>query len=186
MSSSVSTITDKTVECNLDASRYRRILVTVVAVVVGYLAFSVWMFDLPSVARKWSPERATMFMLDTYAHKDVVLMEWDRADDIDVYFEAKIYEYEKDPVWFSRSNAVTGSRVEIENGSYFVLKGNTVELHGWPGLEAPLIFGRYADGRPRILGYENRRDALPDWIRWTENKIEVRPDLYTRLQVFGR
>ena len=71
MSSSVGTITDKTIECNLDASRYRRILVTVVALVVGYLAFSVWMFDLPSVARKWSPERATMFMLDTYAHSSM-------------------------------------------------------------------------------------------------------------------
>jgi phosphonate transport system permease protein len=156
------------------------------AVVISYLAFSVWMFDLPSVARKWSPERATMFMLDTYAHKDVVLMEWDRADDIDVYFEAKVYEYEKDPDWFSRSSPVSGSRVDIDNGSYFVLTGETVTLHDWPGLDAPLVFGRTADGLPQIVGYENKRDQLPDWIRWTENKIEVRPDLYTRLQVFAR
>ena len=186
MSSSISTISNKTLECNSASARYRKILATVFVVVVGYLAFSVWMFDLPSVARKWSPERATMFMLDTYAHKDVVMMEWDRADDIDVYFEAKIYEYEKDPEWFSRSTPAAGSRVQIDNGSYFVLTGNTVELHDWPGLDAPLIFGRYGDGRPRILGYENNRSAIPDWIRWTENKIEVRPDLYTRLQVFGR
>ena len=87
MNTSVDTISDKTLECNLASARYRKILAAVFAVVVGYLAFSVWMFDLPSVARKWSPERATMFMLDTYAHKDVVMMEWDRADDIDVYFE---------------------------------------------------------------------------------------------------
>lgn len=186
MSTPVTTISEKMLECQVADSRYRRILAAVLTVIAGYLAFSVWMFDLPSIARKWSPERATMFLLDTYAHKDVVLMEWDRPDDIDVYFEAKIYEYVKDPDWFTRSAPLSGSRVDIDNGAYFVLRGDTVELHDWPTLDAPLIFSRFTDGRPRIVGFENNRDAIPDWIRWTENKIEVRPDLYTRLQVFGR
>lgn len=186
MSTSITTITDKMAECNAEASRYRRMLATVFAVIAAYLAFSVVMFDIPSIAKKWSPERATMFMLDTYAYKDVVLMEWDRSDDIDVYFEAKTYEYTKDPDWFMRSSPSVGSRVDFDNGAYFILRGDTVTLNDWPTLDAPLVFGRNASGRPTVVGYENRRQELPEWIRWTENKIEVRPDLYTRLQVFQR
>jgi len=34
-----------------------------------------------------------------------------------------------------------------------------------------------------VVGYENRLEDLPEWMRQTKNKVEIRPSLFERLQI---
>ena len=69
------------------ARRQRILTYGVFAVIAAYFVASFIQFDLGSIAKKWSPDRASLFMLDTYAHKDHVTMRWNKPDEIEVRFE---------------------------------------------------------------------------------------------------
>lgn len=155
------------------------------AVIVVYLVITTIQFDLASIARKWSPERASIFLLDTYAHKDHVTMRWNSPEKLRVAFEGGYREiYQTWPEWLVQ-RPDGGRAVTFENGGAMVFHQDRVTMESWPGLERPLVFKRGADEKPYVEGYIGRESELPDWIRWTENKIEVRPSLYERLQVFN-
>ncbi|MEO1306822.1 MAG: hypothetical protein AAFV38_02540, partial [Pseudomonadota bacterium] len=51
------------------AKRHRLWFFAGLAVILTYLAFSWVQFDLGSLRKNWKPERAALFVLDTYAHK---------------------------------------------------------------------------------------------------------------------
>jgi len=52
-----------------------------------YFTLSFIQFDLGSIARKWDPERASRFILDTYAHKDHVTLRWNKPGEFRIAFE---------------------------------------------------------------------------------------------------
>ena len=42
--------------------------------IIVYLIIAILSLDIFQIHKKWSPERASLFALDTYAHKDHVTM----------------------------------------------------------------------------------------------------------------
>jgi phosphonate transport system permease protein len=165
----------------------RRIIwtATTFGLIVLYLAISFVQFDLIGVARKWSPERASLFILDTYAHKDHITMRWKTPDNIRIAFEGGYREvYKTPPSWFTVDPKTKGRIVHFDNGGKITLYRDRVTMSDWPGTEQAFTFRLNASGKPFVEGYAGRSDALPGWIRVTENKIEVRPSLYERLQVY--
>ncbi len=164
------------------ASRQRFWVFGVMAVIVGYLAFSWMQFDIGSLKEKWRPDRAAMFVLDTYANKDHVTMLWQKPDEIKVTFEGGYrHVYDPKPEWYSEDVA-GGDTITYGNGGKVTFSENEITLN-WPNESETFRFRRDADNKPYVVGYEGRLDELPEWIRQTENKVEVRPSLFERLQV---
>ena len=162
--------------------RFRWTLVTFV-IIAGYFALSFIQFDLGSIARKWNPERAALFILDTYAHKDHVTVRWNKPGQFRIAFEGGYREvYKTHPKWFDKVGD-DGGAVNFDNGGKITILKDRVEMSNWPGTDETYVFRLGKNGKPVVVGYEGRAEDLPNWMRWTENKVEVRPSLYERLQV---
>ncbi|MEM7377274.1 MAG: phosphonate ABC transporter, permease protein PhnE [Pseudomonadota bacterium] len=168
-----------------DAQRQRRWFFGGLAVILGYLALSWVQFDIGSLRDKWRPDRAALFVLDTYANKDHVTMQWDTPEDITVSFEGgHRHVYAQPPAWFA-VDADGGRTVTYVNGASATFFRDEVAF-AWPEDDTVYRFRLNENGKPYVVGYQDRLDALPDWIRQTRNKVEVRPTLFERLQVGSR
>lgn len=164
------------------AHRQRVWFFIALAVITGYLAFSWVQFDIGSLRDKWRPDRAAMFVLDTYANKDHVTMRWQEPDNIKVSFEGgHRHVYDPKPEWY-RESADGGDTMTYGNGGEVTFYSDEITLV-WPDNNETYRFRLNSAGKPYVVGYENRLHELPDWIRQTENKVEVRPSLFERLQV---
>lgn len=169
-------------QATANAKRHKAITFGVILGLIGYVIVSLIQFEIASIPQKWSSERAALFVLDTYAYKDHVEFTWDAPDEIELSFEGGFRAiYREPPEWY-----VVGTQfdtVQFEDDQTMRIYRDRVELHGsWPDLTQPLVVGRDAAGRPDILS----SGPIPDWVRVTENKVEVRPSLFERLQVYGR
>ncbi len=164
------------------ASRHRLWFIGALSVITVYLGFSWVQFEIGSVIDRWRPDRAALFVLDTYAHKDHVTMRWKTPDEVKVAFEGGHREvYDPKPDWFVE--APDGGRViSFDNGGTITLYDTFVTMT-WPDQDETFEFRLNADSKPHVVGYEDRIDALPEWMRQTENKVEIRPSLFERLQV---
>ncbi len=164
------------------ARRHQYWFIAAAAVILSYLAFSWVQFDIGNLRNKWRPDRAALFILDTYAHKDHVTMRWTTPDEIQVAFEGgHRHVYDPKPDWFAeRSDG--GRQITFGNGGVTTFYDNEITLD-WPGTDETYVFRLGSDGKPFVVGYENRSEDLPDWIRQTTNKIEVRPSLFERVQI---
>ncbi|MEM9715104.1 MAG: ABC transporter permease subunit [Pseudomonadota bacterium] len=188
------------------ARKGRNRFIMAVVAVIAYLSF--FMFSLPERVGNWggiferaynvnqelsidvfgalermNPERAALYMLDTYAHKDHVTMRWSEQDKVEVSLEGsfqRVYDETNMPAWFS--NDGTRRAIEFENGGVITILPDLVQME-WPGYDEVFEFALNADGKPYVVGYDGREDDLPDFMRRTENKVEVRPSLFERLQV---
>ena len=189
----------------LDARARTRSWWTIAAIVgiLVYLAASFYQFDLGSIARKWNPQNASLFVLDSYAHKDHVTMRWSRPDNLRIAFEGGYREvYQTPPKWMTE-RADGGRVANFHHGGKIVFYRDRVTMEDWPDTPGTFVFRRQQaknpdgslrkDNRgqpyyvPHIEGYETPEQiaTLPEWMRVTENKVEIRPTLYERLQVFG-
>ena len=164
------------------AGRHRLFFWGAMAFILSYLAISWFQFDIGSIKQKWKPERAALFVLDTYAYKDHVTTRWTNPEDVVISFEGgHRHIYDPKPDWYA-DNGANGRIVTFSNGGQVVLLNNAVELD-WPGENEIYRFELNADGKPFVVGYQDRIDQLPAWIRQTTNKVEIRPSLFERLQV---
>lgn len=167
------------------ALRHRFWFFSGLAVIIAYLSFSWVQFDVGSLAQKWRPDRAALFVLDTYAHKDHITMRWSEPETIEVSFEGgHRHVYDPKPTWFEE-NPDGGRQITYGNGGIVTFYNDEITLD-WPDQTETFRFQLNAAGKPFVVGYQTRLDALPEWIRQTENKIEVRPSLFERLQVGTR
>ena len=151
--------------------------------IILYLIFSYISFDIPAVRAKWNPERAALYMLDTYAYKDHVTMRWSEPEKLEVSLEGSfqaVYDETNMPEWFTVED--DARTVSFENGGLITIYNDYVEMD-WPGYDEIFTFELNADGKPYVVGYDGREDALPEFMRRTANKVEVRPSLRERLQV---
>lgn len=163
------------------AKRHRLWFFAGLAVILTYLAFSWVQFDLGSLRKNWKPERAALFVLDTYAHKDHVVMRWKTSDEVDIRFEGgHRHVYDPAPDWFQVEGEAR--TISFANGGTITYFTDYVTMD-WPDQDETFEFRLNADGKPYVVGYENRLEELPPWMRQTANKIEIRPTLYERLQV---
>jgi len=163
------------------AKRQRIWFFAVAAVILSYLAFSWVQFDIGSMRDRWRPDRAALFVLDTYAHKDHATMRWKTPDEFQIAFEGgHRHVYDPKPDWYAEVGG--GREMTFNNGGVITFFDDYVTMD-WPGYDETYRFELNADGKPYVVDYQNRLDELPEWIRQTENKVEVRPSLYERLQV---
>jgi len=187
MSTTVDQAAYEAIQTDIDkaAGRHRLLFWGVMAVIMAYLAFSWVQFDIGSLAKKWKPERAALFVLDTYAHKDHVTTRWASLDKVVISFEGgHRHIYDPKPDWYA-DNGADGRVVTFGNGGKVILLADSVELD-WPGENEIYRFELNSNGKPFVVGYQDRLDELPGWIRQTANKVEIRPSLFERLQVGTR
>ncbi len=165
-----------------EAKRNKRITFGVIIGLIAYIIFSVIQFEIASIPQKWSSERAALFILDTYAYKDHVEFTWEQPDEIEISFEGGFRAiYQEPPAWYAVGTQF--DTVQFEGDQTMRVYRDRIELHGgWPDLTQPIVFGRDASGSPAVLS----SGPIPDWVRVTENKVEVRPSLFERLQVYAR
>jgi phosphonate transport system permease protein len=155
------------------------------AICFAYLVFAFYNLGLNKAIDSWNPERASLFLLDMYAHKDHVTRTAREPDEVRIALEGDFRAiYKEPPAWYAFNAATGGARVSFENGGVMTIYPDRATVE-WHGAAQTYEFRKYENGKPFIVGFENNRSGLPDWIRWTENKIEARPDLYARMQ-FGR
>lgn len=169
-------------EVDTAARKHRWWFFGILAVISAYLVFSWFQFDIGSVREKWRPDRAALFVLDTYAHKDHVTMRWNTPDEVQIAFEGgHRHVYDPKPDWFQEQTD-GGRVVTFDNGGWITLYDTYVTMD-WPGYDETFIFELNDDNKPFVVGYQDRLEELPEWMRQTANKIEIRPSLYERLQV---
>ncbi|MEM9045011.1 MAG: phosphonate ABC transporter, permease protein PhnE [Pseudomonadota bacterium] len=154
------------------------------AVVVIYFFASFVQFELFRVVERWNPDRAALFVLDTYAHKDHITMRWKEPEEIRVAFEGgHRHVYDPLPAWFTYTDD-GGQVVDFDNGGTMTIYKDRVVMASWPKTTRDYVFLRNEGGSPYVEDYKDNPQDLPDFIRVTENKIEVRPTLFERLQVY--
>ncbi|MEM7521149.1 MAG: phosphonate ABC transporter, permease protein PhnE [Pseudomonadota bacterium] len=172
----------KVAEVDRSARRQRIWFFSALAVSLAYLTLSWVQFDIGSIREKWRPDRAALFVLDTYAHKDHVTMRWSAPEEVTVAFEGGHRQtYDPKPAWFTQERD-GGRKIVYGNGGIVTFYDDVITLK-WPDDDETYRFGLGPDGKPQVLGYQGRLDDMPDWIRQTANKVEVRPSLFERLQV---
>ncbi len=150
-----------------------------------YFVFSILSF-IPDGKKIWFPDRASLFVLDTYAYKEHVDMRWDEPGEIRATYEGGrnfVYSDERTPEWLDRGDDQT--TVNFDNGGSMSILPDRVTMDNWPGTDASLIFS-VVDETPTVRWADNSSAPLPEWVRVTESKIEVRPSLYERLQVYKK
>ncbi len=165
--------------------RGREVAVGAIILVALYIVVSLMQFDLGGVARRWDPTKAALFTLDLYAYKDHVSHEWD-AFEPKVSFEGgHRFVYEPAPEWLAATDD-NGYAVNFDSGIQFVLYQDAAVVKNVPDATQEYEIKRDDQGRPFVVGFQDRPEDLPDWIRATENRVEVRPSLWERMQVYGR
>ena len=177
---------------SVEKKAYYQKLITLVSIgaILLYFVFSIIQFDLGSISRKWSPERASRLFLDTYAHKDHVVMNWKDTSKISVNFEGDYrYQYPSFPEWLERIG--DGKDIAIltfNSGSKAIFRDDKIIFEQSKSEDRKFIFGIGDNGKPYAEAYDNdgNEKDLPNWIRVTESKVEVRPSLYERIQIYKR
>ena len=150
----------------------------VVSIGLLYLMYVVSFFDLHNIGKRWNTERASFFALDSYAHKVHVQSYWKNPVKLKVTLEGSRFEtYDPYPEWVTGSKN-ENKRIDFGDDGYLVLLDNKVVMH-WSG-GVPITVTRPVNGK---LGIQSVED-LPDYVRVTKNKINVRPSLYSRVQFY--
>lgn len=164
------------------AFRLRLITLGTIAVLAVYYVASFVQFDIASIAARWSPERASLFLLDTYAYRNQVEMRWDRPGVTAMFDGNRRAIYQTPPDWLDVAG--DDAVMHFDNGGRVEFYPDRVVLAAWPKTDRDYTFRVSPEGRPFVEGFENGEPGLPGFIRVTANKVEVRPSLYERVQVY--
>ncbi|MDF1793149.1 MAG: phosphonate ABC transporter, permease protein PhnE [Thalassobaculaceae bacterium] len=154
--------------------------VGLLVLVLAYLTYACFAFDIPELIAKSRLDRGVLLGLDSVAYKVHVEKNL-RRDLFEVAVEGErtaTYDEAALPDWVT----VTGpsgndGRVDIDmgDGYRFVIEGKSLTMTG-PGLERP--FTVTAGGK--TLTWEG---DTPSWIDLNPKKVEARPTLLKRVQV---
>ncbi|MFX4220315.1 MAG: phosphonate ABC transporter, permease protein PhnE [Thalassobaculum sp.] len=154
--------------------------VGLVVLVVAYLSYAFFAFDIPDLIAKSRLDRGILLGLDSVAYKVHVEKNL-RRDLFEVAVEGErtaTYDEAALPDWVT----VTGpngyeGRVDIEmSGGYrFTIEGESLTVTG-PGLSTPFV--ATAGGEELVWSGD-----VPAWVDLDPRKIEVRPTLFDRVQV---
>lgn len=169
-------------------ARGRRMAVLgTIGVLLAYITISFIQFDLGGIARKWNPTNAAIFILDSYAYKDHVTMDWRKPENVTTkvsYEGGHRFVYDPAPDWYADEG--DARIVSFDSGAEVALFDDHVELIGWPTRPDELfVFRRDETQIPYVVGYESRPEDLPEGFRVTKTKVEIRSsDLFERIQVY--
>ena len=120
-----------------------------------YLIIGFFTLDVVDIPKKWKPQNAAMFVLDTYAHKDHVTMKWENPDDIKIAFEGNyrsVYGRENldksIPEWFYKNFDNIGNVIEFNNEGKAILYTDRVERATFPKYERDFTIKQNTNGKP--------------------------------------
>ena len=158
-----------------------------------YLVIGFFTLDVVDIPKKWKPQNAAMFVLDTYAHKDHVTMKWENPDDIKIAFEGNYRSvYGRDnldksiPEWFYKNSDNIGNVIEFNNEGKAILYKDRVEIVNFPKYERDFTIKLNTNGKPYVVGSEDLAKDDLKGFRITENRVEFRPTLHERVQVYPK
>ena len=158
-----------------------------------YLVIGFFTLDVVDIPKKWKPQNAAMFVLDTYAHKDHVTMKWENPDDIKIAFEGNYRSvYGRDnldksiPEWFYKNSDNIGNVIEFNNEGKAILYKDRVEIVNFPKYERNFTIKLNTNGKPYVVGSEDLAKDDLKGFRITENRVEFRPTLHERVQVYPK
>ena len=158
-----------------------------------YLIIGFFTLDVVDIPKKWKPQNAAMFVLDTYAHKDHVTMKWENPDDIKIAFEGNYRSvYGRDnldksiPEWFYKNSDNIGNVIEFNNEGKAILYKDRVEIVNFPKYERDFTIKLNTNGKPYVVGSEDLAKDDLKGFRITENRVEFRPTLHERVQVYPK
>ena len=160
--------------------RSRLAPLTIVAIGFLYLVYLFFYFDFANIGDRWRTDRAQIFALDSYAYKVHVETKWRDISKLKVALEGSRWEtYKTLPSWIDQQ--ADGSSI-IDMGDFGVinLTKDRIEMN-WAEPAKPIIIERKTDGTLKVL--EGR--PLPSWMRISKSKIDIRPDLFARVQITG-
>ena len=162
-------------------------------IILIYLIVCFFTLDFVDIPKKWKPQNGAMFVLDTYAHKDHVTMKWESPDDIKIAFEGNYRSvYGRDNLdksitdWFYKNSDNIGKVIEFNNLGKAILYKDRVEIVNFPKYERDFTIKLNANGKPYVVGSENLAKSELKGFRITENRVEFRPTLHERIQVYPK
>jgi phosphonate transport system permease protein len=176
------TTTGLTADVERAARRQRLYTLGGICLVVVYLFAALLQFDVQRSLERLSLDRAAIFLLDTYAYKDHATMRWSDAREVEVTYEGSRRMVYDDAPWLVRDATTATTAVLFENGGRVVFHDDRLVLTDWPDVEGEIVFGLDRDGDPTADMASGA--SLPAWIRVSDNKVEARPSLYERFQIY--
>ncbi len=150
-------------------------------ILIAYCLITANQFGLFRISDNWYADRVNLMLLDTYANKDHIVKKWGSEEKVEVFFEgSKKMTFDPLPGYVGKLEKNNYS-VEFVSGRTVKLFDSFVELHGYDNEKKPIILGLDKNGKPNVIEPEGK---IPAWIRVTENKVEVRPNLFERIQIY--
>lgn len=161
--------------------RSRLAPLSIVSIGFLYLVYLFFYFDFGNIADRWRADRAQIFALDSYAYKVHVEAKWRDPSKLKVTLEGSRWEtYKTLPNWVDQQ--ANGTAI-IDMGDFGVinLTKDRIEMN-WSEPAKPIIVERQSDGELTVLGGL----PSPSWVRISKNKIDIRPDLFARVEITGK
>ena len=150
--------------------RSRRLTaIAVPAVILLYLTYTFFAFDIPGLASRARMDNAAILLSDFWSHKTHVTMD-NATGEVVVAIEGEnkgTYPDGMLPDWVMRDGAVT--RVDLGDGNVVVIdpKGSSYGVPGYGLITMALVGGKVALTAPQ---------PIPDWISVSDNRVSVTTD----------
>ncbi len=150
----------------------RRAALAVPVVILAYLVYVFFAFDIPGLADRARLDNAATLVADSYSHKVHVTRD-NRSGDIIVSKEGErraIYPPELEPDWVERDAG--GVRVALEDGHSVILGPDNSAVYLHPD------FGRIEAQASRAGGVQINlaEEDLPEWISYSRARLDVTTD----------
>ena len=149
----------------------RRLALAIPAVLLAYLVYVFFAFDIPGLAERLRLDNAATLVADSYSHKVHVTRD-NRSGEITVAKEGErraTYPQALEPGWVQRGDGV---RVELEGGHAVILGAENTATYLHPE------FGRIEAQASRSGGVQiDVAEAdLPDWISHSSARLDIRTE----------
>lgn len=155
--------------------RTTRIGFAMLALVLVYLTYTWFAFDVPALIKSAKPERAALLATDAVAHKVHVTRMLRRGTTAIAIEGERTATYQTPPDWV----AVDGEKLTVDlEDSYTVTMlatSLTFDVPDYGPIRVSVQDGRVITDLPP--------GRKPDWLRVTSAKFDARPDLGRRVQV---
>ena len=156
--------------------------------IISYSIFAFYSLGFNKLTDQFKPDFAAKLIQDSYSYKDHVNTKWSDTSDVTISYEGGAftkYDPKDFPEWFL-SDTNKQSVIFNNQGIIDIFK-DKIEMKGFGNEEEKnlLLTFKLLNGKPTVEGYTFDDPKLPKWIRVTENKVEVRPSLFERLQVYS-
>ncbi|WP_372892027.1 phosphonate ABC transporter, permease protein PhnE [Rhodosalinus sp.] len=147
----------------------RRLAFAVPAVILAYLVYVFFAFDIPGLADRARLDNAAKLVADSYSHKVHVTRD-NRSGEITVSKEGErrgTFPPEMEPEWIARDDG--GARVTLEDGHAVIFGADNGAVYVHPEV------GRIEAQASRAGGVEIDRapETLPDWISYSSSRLDI-------------